>query len=108
MLECQVFEFSSDTRHTESVSDRRVDIKRLLGYSPALLARKIFEGAHVVKPVSEFDQNDSHVVNHRQQHLAHVEGLAFFGRSVIELGYLGEPVYEMGYFRAEVFFYLFG
>ena len=79
MLECQVFEFTSNTRHTEPVSDRPVDIERFLGDSPALLPRKVLEGPHVVKPVGEFDQNDSHVVDHRQQHLAHVERLAFFG-----------------------------
>src|SRR5713101_1513135 len=100
MLECEVFKFSSDTRHTEPVSDGCIDIEGFLRDAPSLLARKIFERAHVVKPVGKFDQNDSHVVDHRQQHLAHVECLTFFGRSMIELGYLGEPVYQMGYFRA--------
>src|SRR5215813_5276752 len=108
MFECKVLEFPSYAGHTQPMSDRRVHIKGLLSDSPSLFARQVLKGAHVVKPVSELDQNHPYVVDHRQQHLSHVECLAFFSRSMVELRYLCKPVNKMGDFGPEVFLDLLG
>jgi hypothetical protein len=55
----------------------------------------MLERAHVVEPVGELDENDAHVVNHREQHLANVLGLLLLARLVAYLRDFGKPVNEV-------------
>src|SRR3712207_7181283 len=53
--------------------------------APALLRLEVLERAHVVEPVGELDEDDAHVVDHRQKHLADVLGLLLLARLVAYL-----------------------
>jgi hypothetical protein len=86
------------------VSYGRVDIERLLSYAAALLSGEVFERAHVVQAVGQLDQHHADVVDHGQEHLAHVERLPLLVRRVVQLGYLGETVDQVRHLRAEVLF----
>ncbi len=84
IAEREVFELAADEAHAEAVGDGRVNIQRLAGDALLLLGIEIFERAHVVQAVGELDHHDANVVDHRQQHLADVFGLARFGSQQIE------------------------
>ena len=67
-----------------------------------LLRRQAVQGAHVVEPVGELDQDDPDVLGHRQQHLADVLGLLLLVAVGAELGQLGDAVDELGDLGAEL------
>jgi hypothetical protein len=52
----------------------------------------VLERAHVVQAVCEFDEDDAHVVHHREEHLAHVLGLLLLARLVAYLRDLCQAV----------------
>src|SRR5262249_6608751 len=105
IFEGKIFQFSAHAAHAPPVGDRSIDLQGLLGDTPALIHGEIFQRTHVMKPVSQLDQNHSDVVDHREQHLAHIEGLPLFGRSVVELGYLGQAFDQVGDFGAKDLLY---
>jgi hypothetical protein len=74
----KIFQFIANYAHTKAVSNRRVDLKSFA--SDALLLGRLqeFDGAHVVQAISELDHHDADVVDHGQDHLAHIFGLARF------------------------------
>ena len=61
-----------------------------------------FERAHVVKAVRKFDHDDADVIDHGEQHLADVFGLARFGREQIEAADFGGAFDEAGDIGAEL------
>src|SRR3712207_9241971 len=69
--------------------------------APALLRLEVLERAHVVEPVGELDEDDAHVVDHRQKHLADVLGLLLLARLVAYLRDLREAVDEVRDLLAE-------
>ena len=63
-----------------------------------------FEGAHIVKPVGQLDQNNPDIIGHGQKHLAKALGLSRPGavkRKTAEFGDAGDDVPNFG---AEQFF----
>ena len=54
------------------------------------------ERPHVVKPVGQLDEDDANVVDHRQQHLAEVFGLALFARRKGNGADLRDAFHDMG------------
>ena len=53
----------------EPVRERRVDLERLLRLLHLLLLAEVLDRAHVVEAVGELDEDDSHVLRHRDDHL---------------------------------------
>ena len=76
--------------------ERRVDLHRLAGDALLLLARQRVQGAHVVQPVGELDEDDADVLGHRQEHLADVLGLLLLVGMGAELRQLRDAVDEVG------------
>jgi hypothetical protein len=76
----------------EAVGDRRVDLHRFARHAPALGGRHRAQGAHVVQPVGELDEDDAHVARHRQQHLAEVLRLRVLGRLELDAVQLRDTV----------------
>ena len=103
MAKREIFQFAAQFTHAEPVRNRREDVHRLFGDAFSLLRAEILQRAHVVQAVGKFDQHDAHVVDHRQQHLAHVLGLLLFARDVADLRDLGEAIDQVGDLFAEVF-----
>ena len=87
--ERQVLELPAHFLDAEAVRERRVDVERLLRGAALLPHRHRGDGAHVVQPVGELDDQDPPVLRHRDEHLAHRRGLlGFLGveRDAIQLG----------------------
>ncbi len=50
------------------------------------------EGAHVVQPVAQLDEDDPDILTHGQKHFAHVLGLLVLTGGELDLAQLGDPV----------------
>ena len=100
--EGQVLELVLERLHADPLGQRRVDLDRL-GGDPAPfvgLADEV-QGAHVVQPVGELDQQHADVVRHREQQLAEVLGLLGVRGLQLELVELGDAVDQAGDLGAE-------
>src|SRR5579872_135549 len=97
----QVLEVPLHAVDAEAMSQRRVDLERLLGDGLLLGRREALQGAHVVQPVGQLDDDDADVFGHRQEHLAQVLYLDIFLALIRDLRELGERVDERGDFGAE-------
>ena len=75
MLEGEIFQFTADLAHPEAVRDGGVDLKRLAGDALTALQAERAQGAHIMQPVGQFDDDDADIVHHREQHLAIALGL---------------------------------
>ncbi len=80
----------------------RVDLSRLAGDALLLGRGQRPEGAHVVEPVGELDEDDADVLGHGQEHLADVLGLLLLVGQRAELAELRDAVDEAGHVGAEV------
>ena len=80
ILERQLLELVLDLAHAQPVGDGRVDVQRLLRRPQLPIFRHVLERPHVVQAVGQLHENDADVVDHRQQHLAEVLGLALLAR----------------------------
>src|ERR1043165_1918011 len=98
----EILELAAQFTHSEPMRDRREDLHRLFGDTLALLGVEVLKRAHVMQAVGEFDEDNAYVVDHRQQHLAHVLGLLFLARDVTDLRDLRETVDEVRYLFPEV------
>ena len=88
----QVLEFAPHALHAHPAGERRIDVERVLGDPGALRLRHILQGAHVVQPVGELDQQHAGVIGDRQQKLAEVFGLLRMPGDEVELAELGQSV----------------
>ncbi len=102
ILEGQVLEFGLDPGHAEAVGQRRIDLPGLGGDADPLLRRQRIQGAHVVQPVGQFDDDDPGVLGDREQEFPVVFDLLFRGGAEGEVGDLGEPVHDPGHLRTEL------
>ena len=101
MVKRELLELVLHLVHPEAVRDRRVDVDGLLrDFQPALFA-KMTESAHVVKAVRQLDEDDAHVVHHRQQHLPEVLRLPLLARREWNRAYLRDPFDDVGDLRTE-------
>ena len=94
ITEGQIFELAANQAHAQAVGDGRVDIQRLAGDALLALAVEISEGAHVMQAIGELHHHHANVVDHGQQHLADVFGLARLGRQQVEPADLGDAFHQ--------------
>jgi hypothetical protein len=95
VLETQVLQLILDPPDSQSVRQRRIDLQRLLGDLLPLGRAEMFQGAHVVQPVGELDEDDPDIIRHRQHHLAEILRLFFFIASKRDLADFCHPVDQM-------------
>ena len=103
VLEGEVFKFAAHLSHSEAVGDGRVDFERLAGDPFPSLRAETAQRAHIVDTVSQFDDDDADVIGHRQQHLAIILCLPFFGGEEVNFAEFGDTIDAPGDFIAEVF-----
>ncbi len=97
MLEGEVLQLEIQGVEPQPVGDGSVDVERLARDALAMRRRHGIERAHVVQPVRELDQDDAHVLRHREQHLAEVLRLRFLARRELDLVQLRQPVDHVGH-----------
>ena len=90
--EGEVFQLLLQLLHAQSVCERGIDLERLVGDALLLLAGHGGDGAHVVQPVGEFDDQHPQVARHRHQHLAHGGRLLRLLRVELQALELGEAI----------------
>ena len=100
-LEAEVLELPLELPDAQALGERRVDLRGLAGDALLLLDGQGAQGAHVVEPVGELDEDDADVLRHGQEHLADVLGLLLLVGPGAELGQLGDAVDEVGHLRPE-------
>ena len=101
--EGQVFQLLAHILHADAPGQRRVDVHRLLGDALALF--RLFDetqGAHIVQPVGQLDQQHADVAGDGQHQLAEIlRLLGAFGKD-FQLGELGDAVHQAGDLVAEI------
>ena len=102
MAKSQVLQLPAHRFDTEPVSQGRVDLEGLLGLLDLLLLAQIAEGAHVVQPVGQLDEDHPDVLGHGDDHLADVLGLLLLDGAEGHLRQLGHPVDQQGHLVAEL------
>ena len=101
-LERAVLELPLDRVDAEPVRERRVDLERLLRLAHLRLLALVLDRAHVVEPVGELDQDDAHVLRHRDDHLAVVLGLRLLAGLEARPGQLRDALDELRDLVAEL------
>ena len=99
--EGKVFQLGLHPGNAEPVGQRGVDFQRFAGDQALLVARHVLQGAQVVQPVGELDQNHPDVLGHGDQHLAETLRLPLFLAEELELAQLGDTGDERGDLGAE-------
>ena len=94
--EAEVLELELHRVEAEPLGERGVDVERLAGDGAAPLGRHRADGAHVVQPVGELDEDDAQVAHHRQQHLAERFRLRLLAALELDLVELGDAVDDLG------------
>src|ERR1700686_3586441 len=92
----KVFEFATNLAHAEAVGYGGIDFQSLFGDLVLSVGRKVFQGAHVVQAVSQFDEHHADVVDHGQHHLAQVLGLLFLASSEVDLADFRDAFDDVG------------
>src|SRR5579871_2997400 len=101
LAKCQILELLAHLLHAHAAGERRVDVERLFGGATACLRRPMAEGAHVVQPVGELDEQDADVVGNGEQELAQVFRLLGLLGDEVELFQLGEALDQYADVMAE-------
>ena len=88
--------------HADALGQRRVDLHRLAGDAlAAMRLRDGADGAHIMQPVGQLDDQDADILAHRQHQLAEILRLLGAVRLQFQPGQLGDAIDQPGDFRAE-------
>ena len=98
----EVFQLPLDLADAKPVCQWRVDVERLAGDLAALRFGERLEGAHVVQPVGELDEDDPEVLRHRDHHLPDVFGLLLLVGAQRDPAELGDAVDEPRHLGTEL------
>ena len=83
------------------MGERGEDVEGFAGDSALLLGVQVLERAHVVEAVGELDDDDAHVGDHGEQHLADVLGLVVLAVGELDFVELGDAFDDVGDLLAE-------
>ena len=100
--ERQVFELLLHVLHAEPVGQRRVDVERLACRALLLELGQGGDGAQVVEPIGQLDDQHPDVLGDGDDHLAHRRGLLLLLGVVRHPLELGDAVDDPGQARAEL------
>ena len=99
----KILQFAANQTHPQSVSDRRIYVQRFAGDALLLGRIQIVQRAHVVQAVGQFHHHHPNIVDHGQQHLADILGLARFRSEQVEPADFGGAFHQARHIRAEMF-----
>ena len=78
--------------HAEPVRDGGVYLHRFSGLYELLFSALVVHGAHVVQAVGNFDEDDTDVLRHGDEHLAQVLGLLLLVARILHARQLGDAL----------------
>ncbi|MGY4289639.1 hypothetical protein ACVWXO_008905 [Bradyrhizobium sp. LM2.7] len=90
--EGQVLQLLAHFLHAHAARERRIDVERLLGDSPARFRRHEIQRPHVVQAVGELHQENADVVSNGQQQFAQILGLLGLARHQLQPLQLGQAL----------------
>ena len=93
-LKRQLLELPLHHVHAEAMSERSVDLERLLRLLCRRLGRHETPRASIVQAVAELDEQHTNIATHRNEHLA--QGLGLGSRAVVHLIELGHTIDKVG------------
>ena len=105
-LKRQVLQLASNLAHAETVRDGCVDFKRLLSNFLLAVTRQRADGAHVVQPVSQLDDDHANIARHGEQHLAQTLSLTVFTIGETDFAQLSDAINTPRNIISEAFFNL--
>ena len=92
MAEGQVLQLTVGLVQAQAVGNRGVDLQGFRGNASPFAARHVRQRSHVVRAVGQFDEDDTHIARHGQEHLAEGFGLVFLACVEFQLVELGEAI----------------
>ena len=101
VLQRRILQLPLDLLHAEPVGQRRIDLHRLHGLGDLLGGRLVLQGAGVVQPVGDLDEDDPDVLRHGHEHLAQIFHLLLFHRGILHARELRDALDEVCYGLAE-------
>ena len=101
ILQGDILQLPFELLHTKTVGQGRVDLHGLRGFGNLLGRRLVFQSAHVVQPVGDFDQDHPDVLAHGHEHLAQIFHLLLLGGGEVDPGQLGDALHQLGHRGAE-------
>ena len=109
LLEGERLHLAHELVHADPLGERRVDVHRLAGDAqPLRLGLDVMEGAHVVQPVGQLDQQHADVARHGEEEFAQILGGALIFGLRLDLRQLGDAVDEPRDRRPEALLDLLG
>ena len=96
VLQGQVLQLPLQLLHAQAVGDGGVDLHGLQGLLLLLGVGLVLEGAHIVQPVAQLDEDDPHVLGHGHEHLAQVLHLLVLPGGILHPGELGDALHQVG------------
>ena len=106
VMEAQIFQLPFDIVNTKTVSQRSIYFYRFSCYTLLLVLAEYAERTHIVKSVSQFYNDNSDILSHRQEHFPEVFQLLIFLILVMELRKFRDTVYKKRNFISEEHFYI--
>ena len=100
--EGQVLELLPHVLHAEPVGQGRIDVESLPGDAVLGLHRHRRQGAHVVQPVGQLDDQHPKILGHRHDHLAQRGGLLVLPAGELHPVELRDPVHDECDLRREL------
>ncbi len=100
--EGQILQLLAHPLHPHASGQRRIDVHRLARLLKLLVGPHGADGAHVVQPVGQLDEDDPQVLRHRHEQLAEVLGLLRLGGRQLKVGQLGDAIDQSGDLGAEL------
>ena len=99
----QVLEFTANFAHAETVSEGGINVEGFSSDSLLPFRLKMFQGAHVVETIGEFDEHHANIGDHGEEHFSDVFRLAILAIGKLDLVDFGDAVDDVGNLFAEGF-----
>ena len=99
--EGQVLELPLNRAHAQAVGQGRVHVHGLASLKQATILTQGRQRTHVVQTVGKFNDDDTNVLGHGEEHLAQREGLFLVHAVDFDVGELGHAIDELGHRIAE-------
>ena len=74
-LKAQVLQFALNLVQSQTISQRRIDVKGLAGNLVLFVGRLTLQGAHIVQTVADLDDNHTDIIAHGEKKFLEVLGL---------------------------------